>query len=94
VKHGVPQGSILGPLFFLLCINNISKIISNKSNSVLFTNDTSTIIINSNPLEFRNNINEVFREINEWFQGNLLSLNYDETYFLQFVTKMNQLIDT
>jgi len=78
--------------FFLLCINNLSKIISNKSNSVLFTDDTSMIIINSNPLEFRNNINEVFREINEWFQGNLLSLNYDETCFLQFVT--NQLIDT
>ena len=94
VKHGVPQGSILGPLFFLLYINSLSKIISDKSNSVVFADDTSMIIKNSNPLEFRNNINEVFREINEWLHGNLLSLNYDKTYFLQFVTKTNQLIDT
>jgi len=39
---------------------------------------------------FRNSINEVFREINELFQSNLLSLNYEKTYFLQFVTKKNQ----
>ena len=81
LKHGVPQGSILGPLFVLLYINNLSKIISDKFNSVVFADDTSMIIKNSNPLEFRNNSSEGFREINEWLQGNLLPLNYDKTYF-------------
>ena len=53
------------------------------------------IIINSNSLAFRNNINEVFQEINEWFQSNLLSLNYDKSFvFFKFVTKKNQLVDT
>ena len=47
----------------------------------MYADDTSMIITNYNPLAFRNNINEYFREINEWFQGNLLSLNYDNTYF-------------
>jgi len=47
--------------FIFLCINDLPKIISDSSNPVLFTDDTSIIIINSNPLEFRNNINEVFR---------------------------------
>jgi hypothetical protein len=69
-RHGVPQGSILGRLFFLLYIKNRSKIISDKSNPVLFADDTS-IITNYYPLAFSNNINEVFREINEWFQGTL-----------------------
>ena len=58
-RHGVPQGLILGPLFLLLYINNLSKIISDNSNPVLFANDTSIIITNSNPLAFRNDINEV-----------------------------------
>ena len=56
----------------------------------MYVKDTSIIITNSSPLAFRNNNNEVFKEINECFQGNLLSLNYDKTYFLQFVTKKNQ----
>jgi len=67
--------------FFILYINNLSKIMSNKSNPVFsFASDMNINIINSNPLAFRNNINKVFREINEWFQSNLLSLNYDKTY--------------
>jgi len=66
--------------FFILYINSLSKIISDKSNPVLFADDMSINIINSNPLAFRNNINELFREINEWFQSNLLSFNYDRTY--------------
>jgi len=58
--------------FFLLYINSLPKTISDKANSVLFAHDMSMIIKNSNPLEFRNNSNEVFREINKWFQDNLL----------------------
>ena len=39
-------------------------------------------------------VNEVFREINQRFHGNLLSLNYDETCFLQYVPKKNEQVDT
>jgi len=37
--------------------------------------------------EFHFNTNEIFTEINKWFHSNLLKLNYDKTYFLQFLTK-------
>jgi Reverse transcriptase (RNA-dependent DNA polymerase). len=47
VKHGVPQGTILGPLFHLLYINDLPRIMSDKSKPILFADDRSIIITNS-----------------------------------------------
>jgi hypothetical protein len=48
VTDGVPQGSILGPLLFLLYVNDISNVIFDISNPVRDADDTSLIITNSN----------------------------------------------
>jgi hypothetical protein len=94
VKHGVLQRYILGPLFFLLYINDLSKIMSDKSNPLWLADAMSIITTNSNLLTFRNNINEVFTAINEWFQGSLFALNYGNFFFLEFVTKKNRQLNT
>jgi len=87
ITHGGPHGSILGPLLFLLYINDLPQITNDNSKIVLFADDTSTIITNPNPLNFEKIVNKIIQDINEWFNTNLLSLNLDKTHFIHFVTK-------
>jgi len=81
------SAGVLGPLLFLIHINDISLSISKLANPILFADDKSIIISTTDPKEFKNNINSVMTEITNWFQSNLLTLNSNKTHFMQFLTK-------
>jgi hypothetical protein len=88
IKHRVPQGSVLGPLLFL-----IYKTINDNAEIVLLVYNTSIIITGLNSMNFESSVSKVFQDINRWFTTNLLSLNVDKTQFMQFITKTSSLID-
>ena len=85
VSCGVPQGSILGPLLFILYMNDIcntSKIL----NMILFADDTTVFYSNKNLSILCSTMNTELKEISNWFKANKLSLNASKTNLMYLGT--------
>lgn len=82
---GVPQGSILGPLLFLLYINDISNI-SDNLHFTLFADDTTVLYSNPSLKHSLQSASSAFCIVLDWFNSNKLGLNIDKTHFIFFST--------
>ena len=70
VRHGVPHGSVFGPLLFLLYINDLPKIISKTSAPIISADDTSILFAHSNLIDFNKKMHTVFVILNKLFRAN------------------------
>jgi hypothetical protein len=86
-NDGVPQGSVLGPLLFLIYINDLPRIVKDNTIPTLFADDTSILVKGSNVKDFQSNMFNTFNCVNKWFRINLLSININKTHCIQFKTK-------
>jgi len=83
VDYGVPQGSVLGPLLFLVYINDLHKSLKYCS-AIHFADDTSLIHKNKCLEEMQENVNFDLENLNNWLIANKISLNANKTEIILF----------
>ncbi len=79
----MPQGSVLGPLLFLIYINDIHNAIR-YSTSYLFADDTNLLHINKNLAKLQNEMNADLNNLCSWLLANKISLNKTKTELIYF----------
>jgi len=90
ITHGVPQGSVLGPLLFLLYINDLT--INTRTQNIrlfLFADDTTLLIRHRNVDDLTALTNTELAHMSKWFDTNKLSLNVDKTKYILFTLHNN-----
>ena len=90
ITCGVPQGSVLGPLLFILYINDLVNACS-TGRIRIFADDTAVYFVCSNIHELIQLVTEIMEHLDIWFSANLLTLNTDKSYFCIFRTTQNHI---
>ena len=79
ISTGVPQGSILGPVLFLVYINDIYK--CSTINLLCFADDTTAYMFGQNVKELIAEVNVQLKKLYDWLCCNKISLNVNKTYY-------------
>lgn len=83
ISCGVPQGSILGPLLFLIYINDLPNALR-FSFPIMYADDTNIFYSGKNLTEIENSLNNDLHTLSNWLSANKLSLNLSKTHTMLF----------
>ena len=91
ISTGVPQGSVLGPLFFLLYINDIVKCLTHAK-ATLFADDTSLLVHHKDIKILKQQAELDLKNVYDWLVANKLSLSWEKTNFIIFHTHKKKVL--
>ena len=87
IEYGVPQGSVLGPLLFILYINDLKNALMSKLR--LFADDTCLLIKNNNLKELQEQGNQDLNMLQSWMAANKLTINPTNLKLLLLIQNSN-----
>lgn len=83
INLGVPQGSVLGPLLFLIFINDLPTYIK-EVNIIMFADDTTMAIMGDSKEQIYQKLEVVIEQFKEWCERNMLMLNISKSLYVEF----------
>ena len=93
ISFGVPQGSVLGPLLFIIYTNDLPTCLA-LSKCILFADDTTIYLSSSNINDLYDSLNHDLDIVSDWFKANKLSLNITKIItYMVFNNKQKYILD-